>query len=503
MKNNEERRKINKEFNLREALAREDVVEYFKYKSKEEIEELLGLEIAKMIGFEQKNVHHCYDLWEHTLRTVEAINKDKMISEEDCNKDVLRLSAFLHDIGKPDTSGFNLKTGQQTFYGHAKRSAEIAEKVLPELMESNGYDEWDEEMVIFLIKNHDDFINYKTKVPDNMKHHEFIREITPESVAEVPIMNEIQESLENEGCNIHEIKYIASFIASGKKPDFINEDGEPLSMDLDYYDLIEKMPSQTWFDYKPLLALCRADVSAQSDIVVLNGKQIDSKEEKLDRLSKIEDIMEESISIADNRIGESGDVFKSMLKEEFRNETDNQGLLNFIERYGIDDTYDYEKGSEYATTSSMADLIAEHANDKEFILKAIASENRWIDNQGREELENRAEQAATYADMYMYDDEYDEPYYLYRQAKGHILDFASEELQSDLDILKAKESPELIPEILEKLRNEREKHTPEEIAEGISPREGEIEEVLDETIVEQNRVNNQDKEKEGEAIGAN
>lgn len=46
-------------------------------------------------------------------------------------------------------------------------------------------------------------------------------------------------------------------------------------------------------------------------------------------------------------------------------------------------------------------------------------------------------------------------------------------------------------------------HNKNEIAEGISPREGEIEEVLDETIVEQNRVNNQDKEKEGEAIGAN
>lgn len=46
-------------------------------------------------------------------------------------------------------------------------------------------------------------------------------------------------------------------------------------------------------------------------------------------------------------------------------------------------------------------------------------------------------------------------------------------------------------------------HTSKGIVEEISPREGEIKEVLDETIAEQNRINNQDKEKEGEAIGAN
>lgn len=46
-------------------------------------------------------------------------------------------------------------------------------------------------------------------------------------------------------------------------------------------------------------------------------------------------------------------------------------------------------------------------------------------------------------------------------------------------------------------------HTSKGIVEEISPREGEIKEVLDETIAEQNRINNQDKEKEGEEIGAN
>lgn len=44
-------------------------------------------------------------------------------------------------------------------------------------------------------------------------------------------------------------------------------------------------------------------------------------------------------------------------------------------------------------------------------------------------------------------------------------------------------------------------YTPEKVAEGISPREGEIKEVLDETIAEQSRINNQDKEKEGQTQG--
>lgn len=46
-------------------------------------------------------------------------------------------------------------------------------------------------------------------------------------------------------------------------------------------------------------------------------------------------------------------------------------------------------------------------------------------------------------------------------------------------------------------------HNKNEISEGISPREGEIKEVLGETIAEQDRINNIEQEKEGEAIGAN
>lgn len=89
----------------------------------------------------------------------------------------------------------------------------------------------------------------------------------------------------------------------------------------------------------------------------------------------------------------------------------------------------------------------------------------------------------------------------YELTVGTKLEYASEELKND---------PEIVIEAVKKdayaLRydgEETSKHSAKKVSEGISPREGEIEEVLDETIAEQSRVNNQDKEKEGEAIGAN
>ena len=48
-------------------------------------------EISPMIGYDQNNHHHLYDLWEHTVRAVENIPPDP----------VLRVTMLLHDTGKP------------------------------------------------------------------------------------------------------------------------------------------------------------------------------------------------------------------------------------------------------------------------------------------------------------------------------------------------------------------------------------------------------------------
>jgi tRNA nucleotidyltransferase (CCA-adding enzyme) len=58
------------------------------------------------------------DLWEHTLRSVDAVPVDRP---------VVRLAALLHDIGKPATAA------DGHFYGHERVGAELAEAFLTKL----------------------------------------------------------------------------------------------------------------------------------------------------------------------------------------------------------------------------------------------------------------------------------------------------------------------------------------------------------------------------------
>ena len=105
--------------------------------------EVLGIVIPELLplrGFDQKNIHHCYDLLEHSAAAVEHIAPDP----------VLRMAALLHDIGKPLC--FSLDSdGVGHFYGHAIHSAEIAEQVLTRLRSSRA----DRERIVALVHSHD------------------------------------------------------------------------------------------------------------------------------------------------------------------------------------------------------------------------------------------------------------------------------------------------------------------------------------------------------------
>ena len=57
----------------------------------EEVYSYIIPEIREMVGFEQHTPWHRFDVWEHTLHVVENTPTDL----------VLRLTALLHDIGKP------------------------------------------------------------------------------------------------------------------------------------------------------------------------------------------------------------------------------------------------------------------------------------------------------------------------------------------------------------------------------------------------------------------
>lgn len=97
-------------------------------------------EILPMVGFDQRNIHHCYDVWEHSLHALAAVPGDP----------ALRCAALLHDIGKPSAFTQDEK-GVGHFYGHAAASRELADKMLRRLRSPNGF----RERVVRLVDWHD------------------------------------------------------------------------------------------------------------------------------------------------------------------------------------------------------------------------------------------------------------------------------------------------------------------------------------------------------------
>lgn len=79
-------------------------------------------QLERMFDFEQRNPHHCYDVYTHTVHVVEQVPPET----------VLRLSALFHDVGKPDCWSRDEK-GIDHFYGHALRSVDLAREMLARL----------------------------------------------------------------------------------------------------------------------------------------------------------------------------------------------------------------------------------------------------------------------------------------------------------------------------------------------------------------------------------
>lgn len=83
-------------------------------------------EIYDCVGFEQYNKHHDKNVFEHILSVVENVEP----------KLELRLSALLHDIGKPKCFSID-KDNIGHFYGHAKISTDMSREILKNLKFDN------------------------------------------------------------------------------------------------------------------------------------------------------------------------------------------------------------------------------------------------------------------------------------------------------------------------------------------------------------------------------
>lgn len=195
-----------------------------------------GEEVAAMIGYEQHNPHHCVNLFYHSLRTVQHINTE----EVQTSVELLNIAAFLHDVGKPAV--MQEKDGRQVYYGHAKKSAKIAEKLL---RASGEYDENEIALVSFFVAHHDDFINYVSPSEEYPKANPYLKPITYENVF--------------------------GHIAANPAPSW-------------------KGDKEIWND---LILLCKADAASQSKKVFMNGVEIPyySRKHKLYKLELIQKII--------------------------------------------------------------------------------------------------------------------------------------------------------------------------------------------------------------------
>lgn len=100
-------------------------------------------EIGPLVGFDQRNPHHCYDAWGHTAAVVQAAPPEP----------ALRWAALFHDLGKP--ACFTLDAdGVGHFHGHAAKSREPAGNIMTRLR----FDSATREQVLFLVEHHDDHL---------------------------------------------------------------------------------------------------------------------------------------------------------------------------------------------------------------------------------------------------------------------------------------------------------------------------------------------------------
>lgn len=112
-------------------------------------------EIRSMFDYDQHSKYHNSTLFEHTARAVEAAPA----------REKMRLAMFFHDIGKPACRTTD-ENGEGHYYGHAAKSAELADKILRELKCDNAL----RVRVCEIIKYHD--------IPIELSHRAIKRQLS-------------------------------------------------------------------------------------------------------------------------------------------------------------------------------------------------------------------------------------------------------------------------------------------------------------------------------------
>lgn len=129
--------RINSEF-CKIAASRDFCVEMVLYK---DVFALFIPELKDMFEFQQNNPYHDYDVYSHTVHSIEHCKSDNL---------VVRLAVFFHDIGKPH-SFQDGEDGIRHFKGHGKVSADITDNIMKRLK----FDNETRNNVVELVHYHD------------------------------------------------------------------------------------------------------------------------------------------------------------------------------------------------------------------------------------------------------------------------------------------------------------------------------------------------------------
>ena len=97
-------------------------------------------EVRPAFDFDQKNLHHCFDVWTHTVEAIRHSTPDRFV----------RLALLFHDLAKPLCAKPD-KDGHLHFDGHPSLSAEIANRAMHRLK----YDTLTRKTVCSLVALHD------------------------------------------------------------------------------------------------------------------------------------------------------------------------------------------------------------------------------------------------------------------------------------------------------------------------------------------------------------
>lgn len=276
------------------SLFRQDVVNYYLNMSREDIEYKFGSIVSDMIGFSQNSPYHCYDLFEHTLRTVNDIPTGEL---SDSEIKLIKIAAFFHDVAKPHIA--KEMQGKVETLSNEIESAKMARDFLTEL----GYSELEIKRICFLIKHVNDFVYYKDEVPYYYEHHAVIKKISASTIAEQMIENEYNFSAT--GLEKMQIKAVCYALARNEEwPLFEDEKGNEVKVaPVDMQDLkcrlvdLRNEYTPTLKDYQMLLKLSIANYKAQAKRAFQKGKLIATRAERVRVAAIVEAILPEAYKL--------------------------------------------------------------------------------------------------------------------------------------------------------------------------------------------------------------